>query len=253
MIVAAASVRDGELRTWDWSVPVVALRSRIVHEYSMGRGPDGENDPPTFPTHDLMIEHGWHYDGSSTVQEALVASPELGVCTAEEAFEGSNTAWEIKACHWSNPDEDESRLKTYSKGVIAAVTEKVTQNAPGKPKASEAAPAKVKAAEADDDAPETIVAWMELDLPSPRPAGYKKWMARSGVSNKREVFIPINLVGPHGHLKAIADGTHIVEYLGVTYVPTEWVISECKSAKERAAFESNRKRMLAKFDAYEHE
>lgn len=93
--------------------------------------------------------------------------------------------------------------------------------------------------------------WIEVDVPKPRPKGYKKWTARAGVSNDREVYLPITLLGPSAILKAIADGTSIVENDGVTFVPTEWVIGECKSEGEKAAFAGNRDRVLDTYDANE--
>ncbi|WP_406699304.1 hypothetical protein V5E97_10575 [Singulisphaera sp. Ch08] len=101
----------------------------------------------------------------------------------------------------------------------------------------------------EGDSPKRIVAWVEAEVPKPRPKGYKKWMARTGISNEREVYVPINVLGPRALFTAINDGTSIVEYEGVTYVPTEWVINECKSEREKAAFATNRDRILEEFDA----
>lgn len=97
--------------------PVVAIRARVEHDYSIYLDP-GEDSRRRGRTHRDMESLGWHYEGSHVTESCLVVNEEFDDLGDLEDLSILNGRSTVVACPW-DPREDDERLKSAVEALHA--------------------------------------------------------------------------------------------------------------------------------------
>jgi hypothetical protein len=128
LVVVTAGAEADRKTTWCDVLPVVALETRVINEYSK-RLPIGKVDE-TAPDHAGMVKLGWSYEWQVVERDILIIDDEMGLMTAGELYENvENMTYRIVPCLWPE-SEDQERLLAVCEKLRREALEKVVGRRP---------------------------------------------------------------------------------------------------------------------------
>jgi hypothetical protein len=108
-------------------LPVVAVSSVLVSEYSRARSPGSAPADPSASV-ETLEKDGWRLDWTAATHDAIVADPETGeLCEARFAFDSVNSVHRIVAASW-DASEDSVHLATTIALVERQAVRKAAEN-----------------------------------------------------------------------------------------------------------------------------
>lgn len=88
-------------------------------------------------------------------------------------------------------------------------------------------------------------AWIQVEVPRPRPSKWKDWMSRAWVSEDFRVFVDSRMVGERVLMCAMWDGISLITVGDEVLLPLNWIIEEAKDPEDAEMFRFIRAKVVA--------